>query len=166
MTQAVCFKCGEMKWGAFGNCKACGAQPQSDDDLMLALAFTDHYFDQSKLEQIGRDIKAGIRPQLSESLKEKLSPAIKESKVMLGLNRTAGPKQSDKRRSLFYSPGLTWPFIAAVAALIMMWTLLAINMRLVPSRESPVVFGLVFGLLSGVVLFAIMRAFDRSRHRG
>jgi hypothetical protein len=57
MTQAVCFKCGEIKWGAFGNCNSCGARPESDDDLMTSLAFTDHYFDQSKLQQIDGILK-------------------------------------------------------------------------------------------------------------
>ena len=102
MTQAVCFRCGEIKWGAFGNCNACGARPESDDDLMTSLAFTDHYFDQSKLQQIGRDIKAGNRPQLSDATKESLLPAIRETKVMLGINRSVGPSEP-KRRGLFYS---------------------------------------------------------------
>jgi hypothetical protein len=93
MTQAVCFRCGEIKWGAFGNCNSCGARPESDDDLMTSLAFTDHYCDQSKLQQIGRDIKAGKRPQLSDAQKESLLPAIREIKVMLGLNRSVGPSE-------------------------------------------------------------------------
>ena len=56
MTQAVCFKCGDIKWGAFNHCENCGAMPKSDDELMLSLAFTDYYFDLAKLRQIGRDI--------------------------------------------------------------------------------------------------------------
>jgi hypothetical protein len=87
MTEAVCFRCGDLKRGAFSNCENCGARPQSDDDLMLSLAFTDHYFDHSRLEQIGRDIAAGKLPQLDQATKEKLRPAVLEAKRMLGIDR-------------------------------------------------------------------------------
>jgi hypothetical protein len=154
-----------MKHGAFNRCENCGGLPRTDNELMLSLAFTDHYFQPDRLEQIGRDVKAGKTPQLAQSLKDKLAPAINEAKVMIGIERPAAKSEAPKRRGLFYSPGLTWPFLAAVAALIIIWTMLVINMKLVPSRESPLVYGLALGLLSGVVLFAIMRAFDRSRSR-
>ena len=71
MTQAVCFKCGDIKWCAFNPCEKCGARPKSDDELMLSLAFTDHYFDLAKLQQIGRDIEADKPPQLAQSIKDK-----------------------------------------------------------------------------------------------
>ena len=35
MTQAVCFKCGEIKFGAFVACSHCGGAPVSDEDLVL-----------------------------------------------------------------------------------------------------------------------------------
>ena len=162
---AVCFKCGEIKWGAFNHCDKCGARPRSDDELMLSLAFTDHYFDLEKLQRIGRIIKMGNPPQLDEATKSKLSPAVQEAKMMLGIDGTDKQRTSSKHWRLFYSPGLTWPFFAAVASLVMMWTILAVNLRLVPSRDSPIMFGLLFGVLSGVVLFAIMRAFDRGRNQ-
>jgi len=146
MTQAVCFKCGEIKWGAFNHCDKCGARPRSDDELMLSLAFTDHYFDLEKLQRIGRDIEMGNPPHLDEATKSKLSPAVQEAKMMLGIDRTAKQQASSKRWRLFYSPGLIWPFFAAVASLIMMWTILAVNLRLVPSRDSPILFGLLFGV--------------------
>jgi hypothetical protein len=75
----------------------------------------------------------------------------------------SGPKKTGRR--LFYSPGLTWPFFAAVACLIMMWTeFWAVNARRLELESDPLGHGIIFGLLSGVVLFAIMRAFDRSRN--
>ena len=163
MTQAVCFKCGDIKWGAFSNCENCGARPKSDDDLMLSLAFTDHYFELAKLQQFGRDVAAGRSLQLDPSTKEKLLPAVREAKVMLGIDRGKKPETGPRGR-LFYSPGLTWPFFAAVACLIMMWTMIAMQQRWVRSSDNPLfLFGFPFGLLSGVVLFAIMRAFDRGR---
>ncbi len=163
MTQAVCFKCGDIKWGAFNPCEKCGARPKSDDELMLSLAFTDHYFDLAKLQQIGRDIAAGKTPQLTQSNKDKLGPAVQEAKKMIGIDQNAKQQKATSGRRLFYSPGLTWPFLAAVAALIMMWTVLAVQLKLVPSRDNPLIFGAAFGVLSGIVLFAIMRAFDRGR---
>src|ERR1700676_4348489 len=106
MTQAVCFNCGDIKWGAFSNCENCGARPKTDDELMLSLAFTDHYFDLAKLQKIGRDIGAGRPPQLDQSTKDKLRPAVREAKVMLGTDRGAKQETAPRGR-LFYSPGLT-----------------------------------------------------------
>lgn len=53
MTQAVCFKCGEMKHGAFTDCPHCGGRPVTDDELVLSLAMTDHYFDLATMKQMG-----------------------------------------------------------------------------------------------------------------
>jgi TPR repeat protein len=89
MTQAVCFECGEIKWGAFNNCRQCQAIPRTDDELMLSLAFTDHYFEWDKLQQISQSIKDGITPQLTNAWKEQLAPAVQEAKRMLGIDRDA-----------------------------------------------------------------------------
>lgn len=91
MTRAVCFNCGEIKWGALGNCKACGARPQSDDDLMLALALTDHYLDKAGLQKFASNIKAGNRPKLSESLRQQFAPAILEAR-RIGISSSAESK--------------------------------------------------------------------------
>lgn len=50
MTQAVCFKCGAIKFGAFCPCPACNATPEAEDDLVISLAMTDHYFDVKTLQ--------------------------------------------------------------------------------------------------------------------
>jgi hypothetical protein len=42
MTTAVCFRCGKLKFGAFCPCE-CGAMPQTEDELAISLAMTDHY---------------------------------------------------------------------------------------------------------------------------
>ena len=52
MTQAVCFKCGEIKFGAFVLCPHCNARPSADEELVLSLAMTDHYFDLATMKQI------------------------------------------------------------------------------------------------------------------
>jgi hypothetical protein len=132
MTQAVCFKCGSLKFGAFSNCERCGARPQSDDDLMLSLAFTDHYFDRASLERIGADIAAGVPPQLDPTTKEKLRPAVQEAKRMLGLGegkrRSAAPRTARSidgvpKKSGVFAPIIILVLLFAVTALVVGATL-------------------------------------------
>jgi hypothetical protein len=132
---------------------------------MLSIMLTDHHFTAEKLAVFGAGIRAGKIPQIPESERVKLRPAIDEAKVLLGLKPSAQQDSgaaSQAKVQLFYSSGLTWPFLAAVAALVIAWTLYFGQSRFV--RQSEVLtYGVVFGLLSGVVVFAIMRAFDRGR---
>ena len=72
MTQAICFSCGELKFGAFVDCKSCNERPQTDDELVLSLAMTDHYFDLSTLMQMGESIREGCPPQLDPKTRENL----------------------------------------------------------------------------------------------
>ncbi len=85
MTQAVCFKCGEIKWGALNPCRKCGARPTSDDDLMLSLAFNDHHFGAEQLTEIGRQIESGLSPGLSEVTRARLAVEVEEAKRIIGL---------------------------------------------------------------------------------
>ncbi len=98
MTQALCFRCGDIKHGAFGRCDSCDAQPSTDDELMVSLAFSDHYFDSLALRQLGQDVKAGNGPTLGEEIKSKLRPAIVEYKRIAGLgaanHNTSKPTQT------------------------------------------------------------------------
>ena len=64
MTHAVCFKCGEMKFGAWLPCSARGARPGTDQEINLSAAMTDHFFDLETLEQMGAKIKQGIEIQI------------------------------------------------------------------------------------------------------
>lgn len=61
MTTAVCFRCGKLKFGAFCPCE-CGAMPQTEDELAISLAMTDHYFDEPTLLQIGAAVKMNGAP--------------------------------------------------------------------------------------------------------
>lgn len=96
MTHAVCFHCGEMKWGAFTACKNCGARPKSDDDLMLSIMLTNHNLSSDQLAYYGRSIKAGKPPLIRESEKAKLRPVLEEAKVLLGIKRPAAPAGRSK----------------------------------------------------------------------
>jgi len=88
MTQAVCWKCGEPKRGAFTRCARCQSLPRTDDELALSLAFiTDHYYAPADLAEITARLRAGkIPPRLTPALKEYLAPGVAEAKRMLGLD--------------------------------------------------------------------------------
>lgn len=59
MTQAVCFNCGAIKFGAFVTCPECAERPRENRELVLSLAMTDQYFDMSTLQRMAADIAAG-----------------------------------------------------------------------------------------------------------
>lgn len=59
MTQAVCFNCGAIKFGAFVTCPECSEQPREDRELVLSLAMTDQYFDMPTLQRMASDIRDG-----------------------------------------------------------------------------------------------------------
>jgi hypothetical protein len=76
MTMAVCFKCGVIKFGAFVPCPKCSAYPQTEDDLALSLAMTDHFFDMPTLEQIGASVRDGKPPDLDPATHAQLVEQI------------------------------------------------------------------------------------------
>jgi hypothetical protein len=76
MTQAVCFYCGAIKFGAFVACEQCNRIPKTDDELVLSLAMTDHYFERKTLEQMGANIKIGKSPHLDETTRARLLQSL------------------------------------------------------------------------------------------
>jgi hypothetical protein len=71
----------------------------SDENLMLSLAMTDHYFDVATLERIGRDVKLGDLPELDEDTRAGLLPQVQRMKAMLGLGRAPGEVASPEREA-------------------------------------------------------------------
>jgi hypothetical protein len=59
MTIAVCFKCGSFKFGSLCSCDNCLAVPISENEIARSLVMSDHYFDQTTLEEIGGRIASG-----------------------------------------------------------------------------------------------------------
>ncbi len=60
MTQALCLRCGDIKFGAYCDCYTCGAPAIADQKLSIALS--DHHLPHSILERFGklvRDLAAG-----------------------------------------------------------------------------------------------------------
>ncbi len=82
MTVAICYKCGAMKVGAFSVCKQCGAIPSSEDDYVVSLSMTDHYFDISTLEEIGRNIAIGKPPHLDPESRRNMIQMIRSSGML------------------------------------------------------------------------------------
>jgi hypothetical protein len=80
MTTATCFNCGEIKFGAFVPCKHCGELPKEDEDWILSLAMTDHYFDLNTLKQMGEAVKRGEKPKLDEETKKNLMKQLIEQR--------------------------------------------------------------------------------------
>lgn len=82
MTQAVCFQCGHIKFGAFAPCDQCQARPQTDDEMIISLAMTDHYFDQATLETMREYIlEHGHAPDLDPKSKESFRKTFEEVKA-------------------------------------------------------------------------------------
>lgn len=80
MTQAICFKCGATKHGAFTLCKSCQTRPLSEDDLIKSLALTDHHLSKFSLDQAGKLIQDS---QLLEFEPEQLEILRSEVKSFL-----------------------------------------------------------------------------------
>ncbi|MDQ4140216.1 MAG: hypothetical protein M3142_06795 [Bacteroidota bacterium] len=78
MTTAVCYNCGKFKTSAFVPCYQCGAIPKQDDDIVLSLALTDHFFDHTTLESMGETIQNGEKIRLDPKTHEVLLQKIKE----------------------------------------------------------------------------------------
>lgn len=81
MTIAICFNCGEFKFSAWAECDKCGMKPRSDDDIVVSLVMTDHYYDESSLKHLGGQINKGFKITLEDDMKKELledihSPAM------------------------------------------------------------------------------------------
>ncbi|ANE54044.1 hypothetical protein [Methylomonas sp. DH-1] len=105
MTQAVCFKCGEIKFGAFVLCPNCNARPAADEELILSLAMTDHYFDLATMKQMGAAIKNGNPPHLDEKSRQDLQKQLEEFKKMPMSSLITGKGSIPAKRKSKW-----WPF--------------------------------------------------------
>jgi hypothetical protein len=99
MTIAICFNCGETKFGAFTMCKKCQARPSSESDFVTSLGLTDHYHSAGELEKIGLAIKKGQSIHFPPDQNEKLAAEVKDFlKTPIGKTLTGQPqiKQTKK----------------------------------------------------------------------
>ena len=77
MTQAICFKCGEIKHGAFTTCRHCQSRPVVESDLICSLALSDHYQTPDDLSAIGSKIKGGGILELDPTQVKMLSQEVR-----------------------------------------------------------------------------------------
>lgn len=59
MTEAICIKCGERKWGALTPCSLCGARPTEPREISLSMLLNGHNYTAAQLTEIGARIKRG-----------------------------------------------------------------------------------------------------------
>jgi hypothetical protein len=90
MTQAVCYRCGVIKFGAFVPCPDCGAMPDNEDDLALSLAMTDHYIDMPTLRRMGESIQGGVVPHLDPQTHAQLVDQIRSEGLLRQLQSLIG----------------------------------------------------------------------------
>jgi hypothetical protein len=55
-----------MKFGAFVSCAACNEEPKTDEELIISLSMTDHFFDITTLEEIAAKVREGDPPSLDD----------------------------------------------------------------------------------------------------
>jgi hypothetical protein len=79
MTFAVCYCCGNEKHGAFSICSNCGRKPQLEEDIVMSLAMTDHYFMREDIKRMGLRLRSGRSIELNEDAKEKFRETFRKS---------------------------------------------------------------------------------------
>ena len=102
MTQAVCFKCGAMKFGAFVSCTACNEEPKTDDELISSLSMTDHYFDMPTLQAIAAKVREGDPPSLDDASKKILLKDLNEFRKTPAGRMMLGVKQRRKKKGWWF----------------------------------------------------------------
>jgi hypothetical protein len=78
MTIAICFKCGEEKWGSLNQCGKCGQAPRTEDEQVLSVAMCDKFFDRDGLKDMADIIKSGKTPWLDAETKAALTKSLKQ----------------------------------------------------------------------------------------
>lgn len=89
MTNAVCFKCGGDKHGAFSACEQCGAAPRTQAEHALSLALCEHLSSETQLAHFKNEIKKGHRPSIPEALLSQAREALKDPQLMALLGATS-----------------------------------------------------------------------------
>ena len=106
MTKALCWQCGEFKFGAFNPCPACNAEPGNEEDIMVSLLLTDHDLSEDELISLQERIRGGAKIEIDEETRNALLPAVEEVKRISGIgSRTSaqGQTTTPETTSLFTS---------------------------------------------------------------
>ena len=85
MTKAVCWQCGEFKFGAFNPCPACTSEPTEEYEIMVSLLLTDHYHTENELLSLQERIRRGAKVEITEEMRTALLPAVEVAKRISGV---------------------------------------------------------------------------------
>jgi hypothetical protein len=91
MTKAICFKCGEEKFGALTACKSCGAIPKGDQELALSLVLCEHLSTNSQLLSYAHEIKNHLKLSAPANLLAQASEALRDPQLMAMLGGRSEP---------------------------------------------------------------------------
>ena len=69
-----------LKLDTFTKCPHCGGRPVTDDELVLSLAMTDHYFDLTTMKQMGAAVAEGKPPNLDEKSRQDLLKQLENAR--------------------------------------------------------------------------------------
>ncbi len=71
MTQAICFHCGNRKFGAFVRCPSCLTRPQEEEQLAVSFLLTDHFMNAKELAAAAQKIQErGERPVIAPATRQ------------------------------------------------------------------------------------------------
>jgi len=94
MTEAICWKCGESKFGGFAKCPNCKAVPSGEDDLMFSLFLTDHFLGKEVMMEYQQRIRNGANLILDDETRSLLRPSVVEASRMMGISKSGMPSDS------------------------------------------------------------------------
>lgn len=97
MTLALCFACGEKKFGSFNLCNACGREPSEPDNLATSLLLSDRFYSEEQLERYGNRIKQGMRITAPERFRRAIST-----------DSPGGLTHNQPKKSRWYGIALKW----------------------------------------------------------
>jgi len=110
LTKAVCYHCGEFKKGAFTGCGSCKSAPNDDEEIVLSLALTDHYFDVATLSKFADAIKNGKKVDLTEAFRAELLETHEEFKSTILGKYFARSREARIDKSAKKGKRGWWPF--------------------------------------------------------
>jgi hypothetical protein len=150
MTQAVCFNCGELKFGSFTECGHCHLRPATDDHMAFSMAISDHYFSIDQLNEIGQKIKNGENIKLNEDDKRKLINGMQEARENNELVKTL--EQIQRAQSQSVSNNGFFKNLFALVVLIAMGVSFVSAILALFSGEILKAILLIIGAFVGVIL--------------
>jgi hypothetical protein len=101
MTQALCLRCGGIKFGAYCPCLHCHAP--EDPDRLLSVALSDHHLPVSVLERIGRLVSAVSRATPDGDLRRAVLLEFFRARFPASYHRPVAPSLLEPARALLAS---------------------------------------------------------------